>query len=92
MVDESQEHKTFYQLVNIFNSCFQTYTPENDISNDLRILSYIEDMKNSRWKNPIYITYKNGEVIDGIHRGIAYLKCINDGISPEILPDIFLEE
>jgi hypothetical protein len=25
-------------------------------------------------------------VIDGIHRGIAYLACIEQGISPERLP------
>jgi len=30
-------------------------------------------------------------VIDGIHRGIAYLGCIEQGISPDRLPPLHIE-
>ena len=38
----------------------------------------------------IVVTIQNGLVIDGVHRGIAFLRCVNKGVKETSLPDIIL--
>jgi hypothetical protein len=50
----------------------------------------MDAMASSRWKSDLVMRIGVFDdtllVIDGIHRGIAYLGCIEDGISPDCLP------
>jgi hypothetical protein len=49
-------------------------------------------MADRRWRDDV--TIRIGEfdgkvlVIDGIHRGLAYLACVESGISPDRLPPL----
>ncbi len=88
MVDRTPRNKNFGQLLKIFNSCYKSFSP--DPSNDLRILKYVEDMKSGEWNDLIIITFQNGQAIDGVHRGIAYLKCVKEGSKEDTLPQIYL--
>ncbi len=88
MIDRSTNNKTFKELLNIYCSCCKTFNP--DLSNDLRINKYVDDMKNNKWSYNIILTIENNLVNDGVHRGIAYLKCIKEGVSEKDLPKIYL--
>ncbi len=90
MVDSSGYNKSFEQLLEIFNSCYKSFSL--DPSDDLRILKYVEDMKSGKWNSPIILTFQAGQVIDGVHRGIAYLKCVKEGSGENYLPQIYLIE
>jgi len=88
MTDRSNNNKTFKQLLKIFNSCYKKFSP--DPSNDLRILKYSRDMRNNKWRNSITLVIQNDQVIDGVHRGIAFLKCLEDDCREKDLPKIYL--
>ena len=88
MLDDSRHNKTYAELLDIFELSYKGM--EVDPSNDLRILLYSEDMENGKWTKDIIIRIKNGLVDDGIHRGVAYLRCINKGVSESVLPKVFL--
>jgi hypothetical protein len=94
MCDGSTSYKTYHELLAIYHSCKDTVTPQADKSNDLRITDFITDMKNSAWRDEIVVVLGvwEGRVLvrDGIHRGIAYLACLTDGISVQDLPALFL--
>src|SRR5262249_38413015 len=92
MCDDTKHKKNFNELVSIFNKCKDQFTPETDSSKDLLILKYVEDMKNGKWNDSIRIHSENGEVKDGVHRGISYLICINDGLSRKDLPELYIDE
>ena len=94
MLERSKFKKTYSDLVAIFDKSEPEFTknPELDKSRDLRVLRYYSDMREGRWKGNIYVPFHNGEAEGAIHRGIAYLKCINDGVSPSDLPRLFLED
>lgn len=92
MCDYSKNKKTFSELVEIFRRCKSRFTSETDLSDDLRISKFIKDMKNGQWVGPIIIHSENGEVKDGVHRGIAYLTCVSDRVEAKNLPEIFIDE
>jgi hypothetical protein len=50
----------------------------------------MDDMASKRWRTDVVVRIGvfDGSVlvIDGIHRSIAYLACIEEGISPDRLP------
>lgn len=92
MCDSSMSKKTFSQLLNIFDHCIERQQYGDPGANDLKSICYYQDMKDKKWMQPIPLRIVNGEVQDGIHRGIAYLKCIQDGISEAELPDIYFCE
>ena len=90
MVDRSGSNKTFAELLKIFDGCYQGFNP--DPSNDLRICCYASDMKSGKWNQDIMIKSHNGVVQDGIHRGLAYLKCVAEGVEKSRLPKLLLIE
>jgi len=92
MCDTSTSNKTFAELVEIFGNCKDKFTTKTDISKDLRVLKFLEDMKSDKWEGPIFIESVNGIVQGGVHRGIAYLICIRDGISESELPEVLINE
>lgn len=88
--DKSMNFKTFEELVIIFEKCYKTLSPNDDPSNDLRILEFEKKMNLGQWSKPVILIKDshNQRIIDGIHRGVAYLRCVNNNNS-ERLPDIY---
>lgn len=88
-------HGTVGQLQAIYRERRATITPAEDRDDDLRVERFIQDMANERWRSGVVVRIGvfGGRVmvIDGIHRGIAYLSCLAAGISPERLPALQVE-
>jgi hypothetical protein len=83
-------YKTFGQLLAIYRERSKTLHAAEDQADDLRVDRFMEDMAGNTWKADVVIRVGVFDgtvlVIDGIHRGIAYLACIREGISPDRLP------
>ena len=83
-------YKTLGQLRAIYRERSKALRAAEDRADDLRVDRFIDDMANDRWRSDVVIRIGVFDgtllVIDGIHRGIAYLACIERGISPERLP------
>ncbi|HEV7163181.1 MAG TPA: hypothetical protein VGN25_08005 [Solirubrobacteraceae bacterium] len=88
-------YKTFGQLRAIYRERSRALRAAEDRAEDLRVDRFIEDMASSRWSEDVVMRVGvfDGTMlaIDGIHRGIAYLACIEKGISPERLPALQLD-
>jgi hypothetical protein len=82
--------KTFAQLVAIYRERSKALHPADDEADDLRVERFMRDMASERWRADVVIRIGVFDgtllVIDGIHRGIAYLACLEDGVSPRRLP------
>jgi hypothetical protein len=87
-VDRS--YKTFGQLLAIYRERSATLHADEDRADDLRVSRFMDDMANNSWKTDVVIRVGVFDgtrlVIDGIHRGIAYLACVEEGISADRLP------
>jgi hypothetical protein len=85
-----KSHKTFEQLLAIYRRRSRTLDPAEDRANDLRINRFMEEMARSRWDGDVVLRIGVFDgatlVIDGLHRGIAYLACVEQGIAGERLP------
>jgi hypothetical protein len=83
-------HKTVGELLGIYRERRGTIEAAEDHADDLRVERFMDDMASNRWSDDVVMRIgvfgDEVLVIDGIHRGIAYLGCIEDGISPERLP------
>lgn len=83
-------YKTFGQLRAIYRERSRKLRAAEDRADDLRVERFIADMAGNRWRDDVVMRVGvfDGTMlaIDGIHRGIAYLTCIERGISPERLP------
>ncbi|HEX3517483.1 MAG TPA: hypothetical protein VHT29_00450 [Solirubrobacteraceae bacterium] len=88
-------YKTFGQLRAIYRERSRAMRAAEDRGDDLRVDRFIEDMASSRWSEDVVMRVGvfDGTMlaVDGIHRGIAYLACIEKGISPERLPALQLD-
>lgn len=88
-------YKTFGQLREIYRERSGALPAVEDWADDLRVERFIEDMASRRWSSSLVMRIGVFEgttlVIDGIHRGIAYLACIERGIGPERLPKLHVE-
>jgi hypothetical protein len=87
-VDRS--YKTVGQLLAIYRERSRTLHPAEDRADDLRVERFMGDMASNKWKAGVVVRIGVFDdivfVIDGIHRGIAYLACLQEGISTERLP------
>jgi len=85
-----RRHKTVGQLLAIYLERSRALAPGEDSDDDLRVARFIEDMAGERWSDDVVMRIGVFDdtplVIDGIHRGIAYLACIEKGIGAERLP------
>jgi hypothetical protein len=83
-------YRTFGQLRAIYRERSRAIRASADEADDLRIERFIDDMAGNRWRSDVVMRVGvfDGTVlaIDGIHRCIAYLACIDRGISPDRLP------
>jgi hypothetical protein len=90
-----QSHKTLGQLLAIYRERSARVDVAEDRADDLRVERFIEDMASSRWNAEVVVRIGvfggNTLVIDGIHRGIAYLACVEEGVSPERLPALHVD-
>ncbi len=88
-------YKTLGQLRAIYRDRSRTLPAAEDAANDLRIERFVQDMASNRWRQEVVMRVGvfDGKtlVIDGIHRGIAYLTCIEKGIRPEALPALCVD-
>jgi hypothetical protein len=95
MGEGDERPKTVCELLAIYRARSKTLAPVEDPADDLRVQRFIDDMANDRWRDEVImrIGIFNGTtlVIDGIHRGIAYLACVEQGISPERLPALCID-
>ena len=91
MIDRSLTTKTFGELLRIFNAALEQMTPSQDKSNDFRISGFVDEMSKGNWKGDIIFEGNSKlEIQDGIHRGTAYLKCVENGISEKDLPKLIV--
>ena len=90
-----RRRKTVGQLLAIYRERAHTLRDGDDHDHDLRVERFIEDMESNRWRAGVVmrIGVFDGTVlvIDGIHRAIAYLACLERGISPDRLPMLQVE-
>jgi hypothetical protein len=83
-------YKTVGELLDIYLDRHKTPEAAQHYADDLRVERFMDDMASNRWNDDLVMRIGVFDdtvlVIDGIHRGIAYLGCIEDGVSPERLP------
>jgi hypothetical protein len=87
--------KTFGALLEIYRQRAGSLHPGEDRDDDLRIERFKQEMAGSRWRGEVVVRLGvfNGETlaIDGIHRGIAYLACVEEGVPSERLPALCVD-
>jgi hypothetical protein len=92
-VDRS--YKTVGQLLTIYRERSNSLGAGEDHANDLRVDRFMDDMASRRWTSEVVIRIGVFDgtllVIDGIHRGMAYLACLEQGISSERLPALCID-
>jgi hypothetical protein len=90
-----RSYKTVGQLLAIYRERSKAMDAADDHADDLRVERFIDDMAGSRWKTDVVVRIGVFDgtllVVDGIHRAIAYLACIEKGISPERLPALCVD-
>jgi hypothetical protein len=90
MGDVDTSYMTLGQLRAIYRERSNALHTGQDEAEDLRVDRFISDMASGRWNTDVVMRIGVFDaavlVIDGIHRGIAYLACIEKGISPDRLP------
>ncbi len=89
------KYKTLGELRAIYLQRSKALHAAEDRADDLRVDRFIDDMASNRWSSNVVMRIGGFDgtllVIDGIHRGIAYLACIEDGISPDRLPALCVD-
>lgn len=87
-------YRTVGELFEIYRERSKTLAEDEDHANDLRVDRFMRDMASESWSEDVVMRIGEFDdtvlVIDGIHRGIAYLGCIDAGISPDRLPALHL--
>ena len=83
-------YKTFSQLLAIYRERSQTLRAAEDSANDLRVERFMNEMASNRWDADVVLRIGVFDgtviVIDGIHRGLAYLACVEQGVATDRLP------
>jgi hypothetical protein len=90
-----RSYKTVGQLLAIYRERSTLLDAAEDDADDLRVDRFMEDMASKRWTTDVVVRIGVFDgtllVVDGIHRGIAYLGCIQEGISPGRLPTLCVD-
>jgi hypothetical protein len=89
------KYKTLGELRAIYRERSKALHAAEDRADDLRVDRFIDDMASNRWSSNVVMRIGGFDgtllVVDGIHRGIAYLACIEKGISPDRLPALHVD-
>jgi hypothetical protein len=95
MGQSDSERKTVGELLEIYRERSKTLPAYEDRADHLRVDRFIDDMTADRWSADVVMRIgvfdDTVHVIDGTHRGIAYLACVQEGISPERLPALHVD-
>jgi hypothetical protein len=87
--------KTVGQLLAIYRERRAALQADEDPDDDLRVGRFMEDMANRRWREDLVmrIGVFGGmvRVIDGTHRAIAYLACVEQGVAADRLPSLHVD-
>jgi hypothetical protein len=87
--------KTLGQLRAIYRERSRAMDVAEDRDDDLRVDRFVEDMASDRWSSDVVMRIGVFDdtvlLIDGIHRGIAYLACVEDGITADRLPALHVD-
>jgi hypothetical protein len=90
-----RSYKTVGQLLAIYRERSSALDAAEDVADDLRVDRFRADMASRRWTTDVVmrIGVFDGTVlvVDGIHRGIAYLACVEQGISAGTLPALCVD-
>jgi hypothetical protein len=87
----STHFETFAELVAIFERRQDSIRDRGDPSKDLKVLCYEAAMIAGEWRGAIVFRRDSeGLICDGIHRGIAYLRCVDAGAELRKLPELLL--
>jgi len=88
-------YKTVGELLAIYRERCAELDASEDPDDDLRVDRFKHDMASERWQDDVVMRVGvfAGEVrvIDGTHRGIAYLACVEDGVNTDRLPSLHVE-
>jgi hypothetical protein len=88
-------YRTLGELRAIYRERSEALDAAEDEDDDLRADRFRDDMAGNRWSTDVVMRIGVFDdttlLIDGIHRGIAYLACIEDGISPDRLPPLHVD-
>jgi hypothetical protein len=91
MCEPTKTFKTFAELIEIFSRDQATVAGKGDPSHDLRVIGFASAMLAGEWECPIVFRRDDdGRIGDGVHRGIAYLRCIGDQAELSQLPPLLL--
>jgi hypothetical protein len=95
MGEGDARNKTVGELLEIYRERSKVLRPIDDRADDLRVERFMDDMANRRWRSEVIMRIGIFDgmtmVVDGIHRAIAYLACIEQGIGPERLPVLCID-
>ena len=95
MGETGSSYRTTGELLEIYRQRSRSLQAHEDRGDDLRVDRFIEDMAGGRWTDDVVVRIGVFEdtvlVIDGIHRSIAYLACMQDGITAERLPALHVD-
>jgi hypothetical protein len=95
MGDRADDRMTLGELRAIYRERSLVLRPDEDRADDLRVERFAADMAGGRWTGEVVMRIGEFDgdvlVVDGIHRGIAYLSCIEAGIGPELLPALHVD-
>jgi hypothetical protein len=82
--------KTVDELLDIYRGRSAALCAAGEQCEHLRVERFMHDMASARWKDGVVMRIGVFDdkvlLIDGIHRAIAYLGCIENGISADRLP------
>jgi len=88
-------YKTVGQLLAIYRERRGEVREGEDPHDDLRVERFRRDMADRRWREELVLRIGvfggQRRVIDGTHRGIAYLACLEEGVSRERLPPLQID-
>lgn len=83
-------YRTVAELLEIYRERASRLVRAEDWGDHLRVDRFIDDMAAEGWSEDVVVRIGVFDdtvlVIDGIHRSIAYLACLEQGISPDRLP------
>src|SRR5947207_11993756 len=82
-------YKTVAELLAIYRERSEALLPDKELADHMRVDRFMVDMAGERWRDDVVVRIGVFDeavlMIDGIHRGIAYLAC-SETISADRLP------
>jgi hypothetical protein len=92
---EGSGHRTVRELLAIYRERRGQVSAAEDTEDDLRVDRFISDMARGTWRDCLVMRIGefDGRVhlVDGTHRAIAYLACLESGIGDERLPALTVD-